>query len=226
MLREVEINELAVIECLRVFVPFSDLVKTFAQRINDCPKPQMVGYLLEYLVAFALVANYSGDDDAVSRINVSQKFCHEYLRFDDASQVCFPDHMCGPDIIYKCLKTMTVYIVQVKFVNRLSKQEIANACNTTDYTKFYCKRYLKEGESGDIILEKFTERRTKLLDALLDLQTQHYSLQQLLFIHTGGKRSDYTRGATIINSANNPDFFDNIGPGVWKFLDTVRSNFQ
>ncbi|KAJ2986264.1 hypothetical protein HDV02_006784, partial [Globomyces sp. JEL0801] len=71
MLYTVEINELAVMESLRVFIPFSDIVMEFAKQISACPKPHMVGYLLEYLVAFALVANFSEDD--VSRINVSQR---------------------------------------------------------------------------------------------------------------------------------------------------------
>jgi hypothetical protein len=225
MLRQVEINELAVMECLRFFVPFSDLVMAFAEQISTCPRPHMVGYLLEYLVAFALVANYS-EDDALRRIHVSQQFCHEYLRSVDASQVCFPDHMCGPDVIYKCVKTKTVYIVQVKFVNRMTKQEIANACDTTDPTKFYCKRKLKEGESGDIILEKFTDKREKLLNALLYVQKEGYSLQQLLFIHTGGTTSNYTAGAQIINRENKPAFFDKIGSGVWEFLDSLREKFQ
>ena len=227
----IEINELAVLECLRFFVPFSELVKSFAKQMSTCPQPQMVGYLLEYLVAFALVANYSAqDDEALCKINVSQRFPHEYLQFGDASQVCFPDHMCGPDIIYKCPnkneKGGIVYIVQVKFVKRLTKQEIANACDTTDHSKFYCKRTLKEGESGDVVLDKFRERRTKLLEALTDLQKkQGYSIQQLLFIHTGGSTSDFTHGATIINSVNNPKFFDKIGPGLWEFLDSLREKF-
>jgi hypothetical protein len=225
MLRNVEINELAVMECLRFFVPFSDLVMNFAKQMSACPRPQMVGYLLEYLVAFALVASFSKDDDTLSRITVSQKFCHEYLQYDDASQVCFPDHMCGPDVIYKCVNTKTVYIVQIKFVNTLSKQEIANACNTTEYTKFYCKRKLKEGESGDIILEGFKQKRTQLLEALLNVQREGYSLQQYLFIHTGGKTSNYTRGITIINSSSHPRFFDKIGSGVWEFLNSLRDNF-
>ncbi|KAI8892222.1 hypothetical protein BC833DRAFT_533201 [Globomyces pollinis-pini] len=225
MLYTVEINELAVMESLRVFIPFSDIVMEFAKQISAYPKPRMVGYLLEYLVAFALVANFSEDD--VSRINVSQRVCDDYLNRDDNSQVCFPDHMCGPDIIYKCVKTKTVYIVQVKFVKRMTKQEIVNAYDTTDSTKFYCKRKLKEGESGDIVLEKFRDKRTKLLAALLNVQTQGYSVQQLLFTHTGGSNRNYVGDARIINSNNSPRFFDKLGTAdVWAFLDSVRGNFD
>lgn len=225
-LHKIEINELAVIECLRFFVPFSSLVLKFAKQMSVCPQPHMIGYMLEYLVAFALVANFAGDDDVLRRINVSQKASHEYLRIANASQVCFPDHICGPDIIYKCIKTKTVYIVQVKFVNRLTKQEIANACSTTDPNKFYCKRNLKEGETGSFILEKFTKKRNELLKALVEVQNEGYSLQQLLFIHSGGNTIDYAHGATIINSRNSPKFFDKIGSGVWQFLDSLREKFQ
>jgi hypothetical protein len=60
IIREIDIQELAVIECLRYFIPFSHIVEAFAQKIAECPKPQMVGCLVEYLVAFALVAKKSG----------------------------------------------------------------------------------------------------------------------------------------------------------------------
>lgn len=219
MLREVEINELAVIECLRVFVPFSDLVLNFAKQISACPQPQMVGYLLEYLVAFALVANFSNDADAVSRIYVTQKFCHEYLRFVDASQVCFPDHMCGPDIIYKCSATKTVYIVQVKFVMEISKQETVNACDTTDPERFYCKR------KGNGVLKGFEQRRSQLRESLTQLQRDGYSLQQMLFIHTGGNQTLFTQGALVVTKSSHPSFFSMVNSGIWDFLDSVRSSF-
>jgi hypothetical protein len=48
---------MAVIECLRFLVPVSDLVETMAYKLVSYPKPQMVGLMLEYLVAFAFVAN-------------------------------------------------------------------------------------------------------------------------------------------------------------------------
>ena len=219
MLREVEINELAVIECLRVFVPFSDLVLKFANQMSACPRPQMVGYLLEYLVAFALVANYSNDGDALSRINVTQKFCHEYLRFDDASKVCFPDHMCGPDIIYKCAATKTVYIVQVKFVKGMSKQEAVNACDTTDPERFYCKR------KGNGVLGGFEQRRSQLRESLTQLQREGYALQQMLFIHTGGKQTLFTQGAIVVTKSSHPSFFSKVRDSTWEFLDSVRSKF-
>jgi hypothetical protein len=219
ILKRIDIQELAVVECLRPLIPFSDLVKTFAQRLAVCQNPQTVGYLIEYLVSFALVANHSGDD-AVNRIRAWQGLADHYLEEIDSSQVCFPDHMCGPDIIYKCVETKTVYIVQVKFVKGISKQGTANACDTTDLDRFYCKR------KGNGVLKGFEERRTKLLESFRNLQVNGYSLQQLLFIHTGGNTSDYTHGASIINSRNTPKFFDKIGSGIWQFLDSLRENFK
>ncbi|OAJ39255.1 hypothetical protein BDEG_23117 [Batrachochytrium dendrobatidis JEL423] len=180
----IEIQELAVIECLCYFLPFAHTVKSLYQRIGSypSPNPQTVGYLAEYLVAFALVANHSGSD-AANSIKASRDSAFGYLLFGDSSQVYFPDHMCGPDIIYKCANTKTVYIVQIKFVERMSKQEAANAYNTTDPERFYCKR------NGGGVLKGFEEKRTHLLSTLLKLHKSGYSLQQTLVIHTAEKNS-------------------------------------
>ncbi|KAJ3330153.1 hypothetical protein HDU91_003668 [Kappamyces sp. JEL0680] len=179
----------------------------------------MVGYLVEYLVAFALVANYAVEN-TVDKVKVSQKLCHNYLLDNDSSQVCFLDHMCGPDIIYKCMETRTVYIVQAKFVKGISKQEMANACDTTDPELFYCKR------NGSGVLKGFEDQKIQLREALLNLQREGYDLQQTLFIHTGGRQSNYTRGATLITSDSSPNFFDKIGTGIWEFLDSIREDFN
>jgi hypothetical protein len=218
ILKQIEVQEQAVVECLRYFIPFSDLVKTFALEIALCPKPQMVGYLLEYLVAFALVANHSGET-AVNSIRAWQDLPYLYLQGADTSQVCFPDHMCGPDIIYKCTKTQTIYIVQVKFVTGISKQEVVNACDTTDPERFYWKR------KNDGVIKGFEDRRTRLLESLYQLQRDGYSLQQMMFIHTGGKQTSFTRGALLVTKSSDPAFFNKVGSGIWEFLDSVRSNF-
>jgi hypothetical protein len=159
ILQEIEIQEQAVVECLRYFIPFADIVKSFAQRIVECPNPQMVGYLLEYLVSFDLVANHS-DTTAANSIKVWQDLPYLYFRYGEANEVCFSDHMWGPDIIYKCTITKTVYIVQVKFVKGISKQEAVNACDTTDPERFYCKR------KGNGVLKGFQQRRSHLRESL------------------------------------------------------------
>ena len=219
VLKEIEIREQAVVECLRYFIPFADIVKSFAQRIVECPKSQMVGYLLEYLVSFALVANHSGKTEANS-IKVWQDLPYLYFQYGDTTQVCFPDHMCGPDIIYKCTTTKTVYIVQVKFVNGMSKQEAANACSTTDPELFYCKR------KGNGVLPGFEGKRSELLESLSNLESDGFSLQRMLFIHTGGNQTFFTQGVRIVTKGSDPKFFNDIGSGVWEFLDSVRSNFK
>lgn len=226
-LRSVVINEAAVIESLRLLIPFSDMVLSFTKNMSQAVNPQTVGYLLEYLVAFALVANYADDENILSKISAWQHSPYLYLLQEGSdSHVLFPDHMCGPDIIYKCHKTKTVYIVQVKFVKKMSKQEMANAIDTTDSEKFYCKRKLKEGESGNVVIKGFTERRESLQESLLTLQRSQYSIQQLLFIHSAGTTSQYSPNATIINSKNNPSFFDKVGSNVWEFLDSLHEQFQ
>ena len=219
LLHSIEIQELAVIECLRYLFPFTYIVKSFAQRIISSPKPQIVGYLMEYLVAFALVSNYSGVD-AAKIINASKGFVFQYLRSNDPSQVCFPDHMCGPDIIYKCTTTKTVYIVQVKFVKGISKQEAANAYDTTDPELFYCKR------KGNGVLKGFEDKRTKLLMDLRSLQNGGFSLQQMLFVHSGGNQTSFTQGPLIVTKGSDPEFFNTIGSGVWEFLDSAREMFN
>ncbi|KAJ2986351.1 hypothetical protein HDV02_006760 [Globomyces sp. JEL0801] len=219
LLHSIEIQELAVIECLRYLLPFRYIVESFAERISSSPKPQIVGYLIEYLVAFALVANYSGPE-AAKNIKAFKGFVFQYLRSNDSSEVCFPDHMCGPDIIYKCTKTKTVYIVQVKFVKGMSKQEAANARDTTDPELFYCKR------KGNGVLKGFEDNRTKLLKDLRSLQKGGFSLQQMLFIHSGGNQTSFTQGAHIVTKGSDPEFFNTIGSGVWEFLDSVREMFN
>ncbi|KAJ8327526.1 hypothetical protein O5D80_004906 [Batrachochytrium dendrobatidis] len=221
----IEIQELAVIECLRYFFPFAPIVKSLYQRIGSSFNPQMVGYLMEYLVAFALVANHSGSD-AANSIKASRDSASDYLQCDDSSQVCFPDHMCGPDIIYKCANTKTVYIVQIKFVKKMSKQEAANAYNTTDPERFYCKRN-GDGVSKKLeVLKGFEEKRTYLLSTLSELRKSGYSLQQTLVIHTAEKNPVDVQNMRIINSQNSPQFFDEIGNGVWDFLNLIRNNLQ
>ncbi|KAL5034545.1 hypothetical protein RTP6_7729 [Batrachochytrium dendrobatidis] len=221
----IEIQELAVIECLRYFFPFAHTVKSLYQRIGSSFNPQMVGYLMEYLVAFALVANHSGPD-AANSIKASRASASSYLLFGDSSQVYFPDHMCGPDIIYKCANTKTVYIVQIKFVKRMSKQEAANAYNTTDPERFYCKRNGGGVSKKLEVLKGFEEERTYLLSTLSELHESGYSLQQTLVIHTAEKNPVDAQDMRIINSQNSPQFFDKIGNGVWDFLNLIRNNFN
>jgi hypothetical protein len=198
--------------------------------MKSSPKAQMVGYLVEYFVAFALVANTSGIE-AVKKIKVSQFSIAHYLRLNEPSQVCFPDHMCGPDVIYKCLENKTVYIVQIKFVKGLTKQEQANACNITDPAYFYCNRKTKEVFKGYEDKKSATGgmtkgKRTLILDELVQLQNEGFTIKQLVFIHTGGIQVPEIEGAQVVNSVTDPNFFDCIGTNVWGLLDSVRRDLH
>jgi hypothetical protein len=59
-------------------------------------------------------------------------------------------------------------------------------CDTTDPELFYCKRKLEEE-----LMKGFEKRREQLLESLLKLQLDGFSLQQMLFIHSGRKQTSY-----------------------------------
>ena len=61
---------------------------------------------------------------------------------------------------------------------------------------------------------------------MLELQREGYALQQVLFIHSGGKEITNTPGALIINRSTKPDYFNEVGDGIWDFLDSVRAEFH
>ena len=222
-LKQIWVREVAILECLRFFIPFADLVGNFAKRMYECVNPQTVGYLVEYLVAFALVAN-TGDTGDVDKIVASQSSPKIYLQHGRSGEVCFPGHMCGPDIIYKCAKTRTVYIVQVKFVKQMSKQESVKACNTTKSKYFYCKR-LPPHET----ISGYKEEKLKLQETLHTLtnlpEQERFLVKQILVIHSEGKASEFTDGASLITKKTAPKFFSQIGDGIWEYLDKLRDRF-
>ena len=76
------------------------------------------------------------------------------------------------------------------------------------------------------MLKGFEDKRTKLLKDLRSLQKGGFSLQQMLFIHSGGNQTSFTQGALIVTKGSDPEFFNTIGSGVWEFLDSVREMFN
>lgn len=213
----VTINEVAIVECLRPFIPFANLVQTLSHRIATCQKPQMVGYLFEYLVAFALVSNYATIKDR-DAIQISQNNIQSYLRYSESNEVYFPDHHCGPDIIYKCSLRKTVYIVQIKFVKEISKQEFVNATATTDPELFYLNRKTQS------VLKGYEMRKLGVKENLDALFNNGYTLKRMLVIHTSGIRNFNTEGIELVTEQTCPEFFSNIGNGIWGFLNSVRNN--
>ncbi|KAI3635767.1 hypothetical protein MIR68_006405 [Amoeboaphelidium protococcarum] len=223
----VDILEDAVIECLRYFIPFSSIVYELSKQVGILPQPASVGYMFEYFVAFALVANFAGDAALLQRLNVCNHSIDSYLlqtnKFD-GSKVFFPDHMMGPDIIYRCVAKKIVYIVQVKFVNKISKQELANAWDTTDVNKFNCKRGTCE------VLKGFSSSRQELLSCINYVQQFGYKIERLLVVHSGQNipNSDGDDdNVTIISKTSAPSYFSAIGElDVWRLLDCQRLRFQ
>jgi hypothetical protein len=62
-------------------------------------------------------------------------------------------------------------------------------------------------------MKGFEKRREQLLESLLELQRDVFSLQQMLFIHSGGKQTSYTKSAQLVTKSNYPEFFDVIDVG-------------
>ncbi|TPX49701.1 hypothetical protein CcCBS67573_g10145 [Chytriomyces confervae] len=208
----VELVEDAIIECLRYLVPFSDVAKTLVLRLQTCPMPQMVGFMLEYLVAYAFVANlHPGSKHKIKTFAGSMV---QYLQSNSAQyQVFFPDHCCGPDILFKDRNTL--YIIQVKFVDTIAKQERVDACNTTDPQYFYRNR------KTESVLRGRETRRNEILPALQNL---HH--KRLVFLHTTTSTTDGTDGVTVITQKTHPYFFDEVGYGIWAVLNRMRREFN
>ncbi|KAI8845365.1 hypothetical protein BJ741DRAFT_145871 [Chytriomyces cf. hyalinus JEL632] len=208
----IEMVEDAIVECLRYLVPFSDVVETLASQLLRYPKPQMDGLMLEYLVAYALVANLH--PGSVNQIKTFTGSMAEYLKSSTAQyQVFFPDHCCGPDILFKDLNTL--YIIQVKFVDKISKQERVHACSTTDPQHFYC------GQNDSKVLRGYETQREEILPLLTNLH-----LERQVFLHMTTKTTVEMEEATVINQDKHPRFFDNLDNGMWAVLNSVRDEFN
>ncbi len=115
----VDIKELAVIDCLRSLIPFRDVIGHFTQTTALSPNPQTVGFMLEYLVAFGLIASLSPEN--LYETNPFKHSFANYIQSAKPNEIYFPNHCCGPDIVYK--HNDVICLVQVKFVNVTSKSK-------------------------------------------------------------------------------------------------------
>ncbi|TPX42213.1 hypothetical protein CcCBS67573_g10526, partial [Chytriomyces confervae] len=208
----VELMEDAIFECLRCLVPFSEVADTLVSRLLSYPKLQMVGFMLEYLVAYAFVANlHPGSKDKIKTFAGSMV---EYLESSEVQyHVFFPDHCCGPDILFKDRNTL--YIIQVKFVDTIAKQEQAGACNTTDPRYFYWNR------KNNSVLRGREPRRDEILPALENLRHE-----RLVFLHTTTKKTVGVKGVKVITQKTRPKFFDELSQGIWGVLNRMRNEFN
>ncbi|KAJ3332090.1 hypothetical protein HDU76_001297 [Blyttiomyces sp. JEL0837] len=211
VIRFVTLEEAAIIECLRYLIPVSELIPDICKEMAVCPKPQMVGFLLEFLVAYALVAGLNLDN--AKKLKSTSSYLPNYLYSNDESEVFFPDHCCGPDIVYKYRET--VYIVQVKFVSTISKQARLDACDTTDPNSFYSNRKSRG------VLPGFEKRKEHILEAL-----KGFSCKRLVFLHARTQTTEGMDGVEVVNQQTRPGFFDEVHPDMWKFLDRLRDEFS
>ncbi|KAJ3377758.1 hypothetical protein HDU84_008248 [Entophlyctis sp. JEL0112] len=198
LIQSVQLKELAVVECLRYLVPVSDLIPDICLQLASFPKPQMVGYLLEYLVGYALVAGL--DQAKANSLITKHGNLTLYLTSSNENEILFPDHCCGPDIIYK--HQGTLYIVQVKFLDTISKQERVTACHTTDPNHFYWN------SRSNKVFKGFKEVQQNI-DVL---KSYKYGMDDV----------------EVVNQWTRPDFFKNLNPtsDLWDMLNKLRENFK
>jgi hypothetical protein len=141
----------------------------------------------------------------------------EYIESNDNQyQVFFPDHFCGPDIIFK--EGNVIHILQVKFVEKISKQKRANACNTTDPQYFYWNK------SKKCVLNGFAKKREKILTVLNQIPYKRH-----VFLHTNTQTSTGMENVHLINQLTSPRFFDALDTKeieIWALLNKIRENFS
>ncbi|KAI9332106.1 hypothetical protein BDR26DRAFT_869675 [Obelidium mucronatum] len=209
-----KLTELVVIDCLRYLIPFGDIVLKFAQKMANFPQPQMVGYFLEYVVAFALVANLNpGNEDVLRTICVSNVSVAEYCRSpSEPHVVMLPNNCCGPDIIYN--HNGEIYIVQVKFVDTASKQEELDVLHTTDPSRFYWN------SKSNCVLKGFEEDRDAILESL-----KEKTVFRKVFLHAKASATTGLDGNMLINEKVLPQFFDCLNSDMWDFLNRMRESF-
>lgn len=128
--------------------------------------------------------------------------------------------MCGPDIFYLCHDNRTLYIVQVKFVDDISKPGMLKAADTTDWATFYCNR-----QTGKP-LKHYESKHEDIKNAITGLLRNNWKIQQLVVAHTNKKKSYRLNGFDIVTKKGNPNFFDLIHPDMWTRLDFMRQKLM
>jgi hypothetical protein len=207
----VQIVEVAVLYCLRSFIPFTSLARKIIAQMETFPTPQMVGFMLEYLVGYALVSNINPHVIEDMKVFVSTSEVH-YLTKGSENEIFLPVQRCGPDILYR--SGGCVHIVQVKFVDTFYMEERLHACRTTNPEYFYWNSVTSRPS------QYFAKQRANVIEALKNFEVKRY-----VIFHTN---TETTEGmdTIIINKHTRPDFFDNVFPGAWKVLDNLREHFN
>jgi hypothetical protein len=207
----VEIVEVAIIYCLRSFLPFTSLARKIIAQMETFPTPHMVGFMLEYLVGYALVSNLNPQVKENMKVFSTTNEVN-YLSHGSENEIFFPVQRCGPDILYRCGRC--VHIVQVKFVDTFYMQKRLHACRTTNPKFFYWNSITNRP------LKYFNQQRLNLLEALTKFEVKRY-----VIYHTNTKTTE-GMDTIIVNKDTSPDFFDNVFPGAWNVLGNLREHFN
>jgi hypothetical protein len=194
----VQIVEVAVIYCLRSFIPFTSLAQKIIAQMETNPTPHMAGFMLEYLVGYALVSNINPHlkDDVKAFLSTKEV---DYLTKGSENEIYFPVQSCGPFILYKSGRC--VHIVQVKLTDSLFIEERMHTSWTSNPKPNNVYR-----------------QRLELIEALKNFEVKRYVIN-----HTNTKPTEGME-TIIINKHTHPDFFNHVFPGAWKVLDNLREH--
>ena len=228
--RFIELEEEAVVYCLRFLVPIEEVITSIMENMSECPNPQMAGYFFEYFVSYFLVGwamkrSGASEDRIKNVLRELQSWTGSISSFlegnssEQTISVCFPDSKCGPDIIY--VYGGVVYIVQVKFVKGLYYKGRMDAVRTTIPDHFYTKK-----DDTSQVLEGYESERAKCLRAL-----QQRTCQGVVIVQSQVNASAGFDGAIVISRSSMPKFFSRIigttqVPDMWKLLDDLQVSFS
>jgi hypothetical protein len=209
------ICEPAVLHCIREFIPFQNIARKLANDLENRREPQIIGSLMEYVVAFALVANVGNLID-VRALKPSVTDLYRYIadqNNEERNRVCFPEPVCGPDVVY--IRNNVCYIVQVKFVSRFEKQLRIHAEQTTDPDYFYWNKKKK------CVRKEFEQKQVAVKELL-----RRYTVKRVVVVVTKTKTREGIENAEVIDRNSHPRFFDTLHPKLWDLLENLQERYQ
>ncbi|KAJ3392955.1 hypothetical protein HDU84_003171 [Entophlyctis sp. JEL0112] len=203
--KSLKLDGLAVVECLRYFLPLAQLVRQTCRVENA----RSWSYVAECAVAYAFAKNHSDNTKPEGNQSVQQPQVNS-IGGDLASflvsvdyTVLFPHHCCGPDVVYK--HNSTVYFINYEPRGRISKQELVNACHTTDPNFFYWNK------TRNAVLVGFEKQREDCLRLLSGMNVQRVVVMQKSV-------TTVDTNIEVVNEFNSPKFFLPAGKDVWRVL--------
>jgi hypothetical protein len=191
----VTLKEQEIVECVRKMVSVSDLALRICNDLASYPNSRMDVFILQYLVCYALV---TGIYPTTAKVRACGGLLTYLCSDNNGDEVCFPDHCCGPDIVYQY--NGVVYIIQID-VDEISKQERVNACHTTDPKYFYWNN------NSHSVLAGFEEARDEILKFM-----EGFTIKRLLFQLDASTTDAGMEGVEIINRKTMRTFFHKLDP--------------